>query len=255
MTIVDETQGTSSLPSPSNAVNGVPKRSKKKGPDESHVDRGSLCFGKLTQRMGSEMEVLRPAYNALSNISNLFQEYRSEIEIFERDFDTIKAKDDEIRDRRTAMRLWESTKDEEIGILKGKLQAMSDDRKRFLEDRQEFELVRDRKLQEIIQNERQLEEKEDQLKDMYEQKVKKRKDALKQESREQVTQLKTTNEKLSKEIVDLKADLAGVRQTLANEKNDWSIVRSSISQETRGLREELETLKHEFAIEERPDSF
>ena len=243
------------MANPSNAANGLPKRGKKKGSDESHGSRGPLHFGKLTKRLESEMEAFHPAYNALSNISNLFQEYRSEVDIFERNFDTMKAKDDEIRDLNAAMRLWKSTRDEEVETLKGELESMEEDRKKFQEERQQFETTRDQKVQELEQNEKQLVEKENRLKDWYEQKLKKTRDLLKAETRETTTQLQAANEKMSKEIADLKAELAGAHETIANEKKDWSIVRSALNEENRTFRKEMASLKNEFAIEARPDDF
>ncbi len=243
------------MANPSNAANGLPKRGKKKGLDESHGSRGPLHFGKLTKRLESEMEALHPAYNALSNISNLFQEYRSEVEVFEHNFDTMKAKDDQIRDLNAAMRLWKSTGDEEVETLKGELESMEEDRKKFQEERQQFEKTRDRKMQDLIQNEEKLAEKDNRLKDGYEQKLKKTRDLMKAETHETILQLRAVNEKISKEIADLKAELAGAYKMITDEKKDWSIVRSALNEENRTFRKEMESLKNEFAIEARPDDF
>lgn len=243
------------MANPSNTANVLPKRGKKKGVDESHGSPGPLHFGNLTKGLESEMEAFRPAYNALSNISNLFQEYRSEVEVFERNFGTMKAKDDEIRDLNAAMRVWKSTRDEEVENLKGELKSTEEDRKEFQERKQQFEKTRDQKMQDLIRNEKQLAEKDGRLKDGYEQKLRKTRDLLKAENHETILQLRAANEKINKEITDLKAELAGAHKTITDEKKDWSIVRSALTEENLTFRKEMQSLKNEFAIEDRPDDF
>ena len=241
------------MPNSSNAVNGISKRTKKKRSDES--SQGPLYFGKLIEGLESEIEAFRPAYNALLNISNIFQEYRSEVEVFESNFGSMQAKDEEIRDLNAAMRLWKSTRDEEVEKLKSELDSMAEERESLREEKQEFEKIRDEKTQELQRSQNQLVEKENRLKDGYEKKLKKTKDALKEETRETVTQLQAANEKMTNEIAVLQADLAGAHETITNEKRDWSIVRSALNEENRTLRLELESVKNDFAIEARPDNF
>ena len=252
--IVD--QENSIMPNSSNAVNGIPKRTRKKRSDDSSQgSQGSLNFGKLTESLESEIKVFRPASNALLNISNIFQEFRSEVEVFENNFGTMQAKDEKVRELNTAMRLWKSTRDEEVEKLKSKLNSMADERKMFREEKQEFEKIRDEKTQELQLNQDQLVEKEDRLKDGYEKKLKKAKDLLKEETREMVTNLQAANEKMTKEIAVLQASLAGAHEMITNEKRDWSIVRSALNEENRILRLELESVKNDFAIEAHPDDF
>ncbi|KAL9125625.1 MAG: hypothetical protein Q9217_005192 [Psora testacea] len=236
-----------------NAVNGSSKRSKKKRSDDS--SQGPLYFGKLTEGLESEIDSFRPAYNALLNISNIFQEYRSEVEVFERNFGAMQAKDEEIRDLNAAMRLWKSTRDEEVDKLKSELDSMAEERESFRKEKQQFENIRDEETQKLQRSQNQLVEKESRLKEGYEKKLKKINDALKEETRETVTQLQEAKEKMTKEVTVLQADLAGVQETLANEKKDWSIVRSTLYQENRKIRMELESVKSDFAIEARPDDF
>ena len=234
-------------------MNGVPKRSKKKRSDKS--SQGPFYFGKLTEGLKSEIEAFRPAYDALLNISNIFQQYRSEVKIFESNFGAMQAKDDEIRDLNAAMRLWKSTRDEEVEKLKSELDSMAEERESLREEKQEFEKIRDEKTQELQRSQNQLVEKENRLKDGYEKKLKKAKDALKAETREIVTQLQTANENMTNEIAILQADLTGAHEMITNEKRDWSIVRSALNEENRTFRLELESVKNDFAIEARPDDF
>ncbi|MCJ1273768.1 hypothetical protein MMC21_001561 [Puttea exsequens] len=243
------------MPSPSNAANGLSKRSKRKGSDESHGSQGSLQFGKLTRRLNSEIQALSPAHTALSNISTLFREYRSEVEVFESNFDTMKAKDDQIRDLNTAMRIWKSTSNEEVEKLRSELESMEEGRKRLREEKQQFATTRDSKMQELEQNEKKLVDMEYRLKDGYEQQLKKAKDALKAETRETITQLQAANEKMTREVANLKIELAGAHDTIANERQDWYILRSELKKEKQALCEELESLKSDFAMEARPDDF
>ncbi len=243
------------MANPLNTTNGLPKRGKKKGAEDSHGSRELLHFGRLTKRLESEMEALHPAYSALSNISNLFQEYRLEVEVFERDFGSMKDKDEEIRDLKAAMRLWSSTRDEEVDGLKGELELGKEDRKKLQEERHQFETTRDRKMQELVEKEEKLGEKENGLKEWYNQKLQEATDLLEAETRETITQLEVANEKMSKEIADLKARFAEAHDTMANEKNDWYIVRSTLKADNRSLRKEMASLINEFAIEDRPDNF
>ncbi|KAG8529810.1 uncharacterized protein KY384_005291 [Bacidia gigantensis] len=241
------------MPNSSNPVNGISKRTKKKRSDESSPS--PLYFGKLTEGLESEIEAFRPASNALLNISNIFHEYRSEVEVFESNYGAMQAKDDEIRDLNAAMRLWKSTRDEEVEKLKSELDSMAEKRESLREEKQEFEKIRDEKTGELQRSQNQLAEKENRLKDGYEKKLKKSKDALKEETRETVTQLQAANEKMTNEIAVLQADLAGAHETITNEKRDWSIVRSALNEENRTFRLELECVKNDFAIEARPDDF
>ena len=167
----------------------------------------------------------------------------------------MQAKDREIRDLNAAMRLWKSTRDEEVEKLKSELDAMAEERARFREEKQKFQKLRDEKMQELQQNEDQLAEKENRLKDWYENKIKKTKEALKEETRETVTQLQAANGKMANEIAALKADLAGAQEMMTNEKRDWSIVRSALNAENRTFHLELESIRNDFAIEARPDDF
>ena len=243
------------MTNPLSTANGLPKRGKKKGSEDSHGSREPLHFGKLTKRLESEIEVLNPAYTALTNISNLFQEYRSEVEVFERDFGTMNSKNEEIENLKAAMRVWKSTRDEQVDSLQEELKTMKEERENFQKERHQFETMRDQKTQELVEKEKQLVENENGLKEEYEQRWKKKRDLLKADSRETIAKLQLANQKMSKEIDDLKAQLAGASETNANEKEDWSIVRSKLTEESRSLRKEMESLVNEFAIEDRPDDF
>ena len=132
---------------------------------------------------------------------------------------------------------------------------MAEERRNLRKEKEEFERIRDEKLQELQRNQNQLLEKENRLNHGYEKKLKKAKDALKEETHETITELQAANQKMTDKIAALQADLAGAQEMIVNEKKDWSIVRAALNEENRKFRLELESVKNDFAIEGRPDDF
>ena len=239
----------------SNAANGVPKRSRKKESEESRDSRGPLNFGKLTGHLKPEVQALRRAQDALSNIANHFDEYGSEVEVFESNFEAMQHKDEEIRDLNAAMRLWKSTRDEGFETLKAELQSMKEQHKQFQEESEHFERTRNEEMQKLERKRVQVQKMEGQLKEDNEKKLKKLKDMLREESRETVTQLQTSNKQLSEEVASLGADLKEACKNATNEKGDWLIIRSALDGRIKNLEKELESIKNEFALEARSDDF
>ena len=239
----------------SKAANGVPKRSRKKGSEESQDSLGPFDFGKLTGRLEPEIDKLRRASDAIPAIANIFHEYRSDIEVFESKFEAIQHKDKEIRDLSAAIRGWKSTRDEEVDTLKAELQSMAEQHTRLQEERGQFERIRNEETQELETRWLQVQKMEGQLKEENEKKLKKLKDILREESRETMTQLQASNEGLNKEVASLTADLKEARENAAKEKGDWWIVRSALDGQIKNLHKELESMKNEFALEARSDNF
>lgn len=64
----------------------------------------------------------------------------------------MQAKDEEIRDLHFAIRLWKSTRDEEVEKLKRELASMAEERRSLREEKEKFERTRDDKLQELQRN-------------------------------------------------------------------------------------------------------
>ena len=239
----------------SNATNVAPKRSRKKGSDGSQDFRGPLAFGKLTRHLESELEKLRQASDAIPAIANLFDEYRSDIELFESNFEAMQHKDEEIRDLNVAMRLWKSAGNEEVENLKAQIQSMAEEHARFQKEKREFEKTRNEQTQKLERQLSQIQEMEGRLQDESDKKLKKLKDVLREESRGTVTQLQTSNERLNEEVASLAANLRVAREDAASEKEDWSIVRSALDRKIKNLQKELESTKNEFALEDRSDDF
>ncbi|MCJ1390966.1 hypothetical protein MMC18_003827 [Xylographa bjoerkii] len=243
------------MSSSSNAVNGVTKRGKKKGSDDNQDFREPLYFGKLTGRIGSELDTLGHAQEALSAIVSLFKEYRTEVEVFERNFESMLAKDEEIIELKATVRRTTLVRDEKVEDLQRELESTAEDRILFQKERDDFEKVRTEQIQEFERSQAELKREENRLKEANEKKLKKRKDALEKESRETLTQLQVSNERLTENIVVLKAEFEAYRENSVSEKKDWSIVRSALDRETRTLQSELGSMRNEFALETRPDSF
>ena len=241
------------MPNSSNATNGISKRTKKKRSDEN--SQGTLSFGKLTEDLKSEIEAFRPAQNALLNISNIFQEYGAEIEVVDKNYGTMQAKDETIRDLNSAMRLWKSTRDEEVENLRREIGSMAEERGSLEVEKQKFEKVRDEKAQELQRSQVQLVEKEHRLKEGYEKKLKQARNELKEETRERLTQLEGANGRMTQEITALQVKLATAAETISNERRDWSIVRNTLNEQNRKLELELESVKKDFAVEARSDDF
>ena len=199
------------------------------------------------------MDVLRPASAALLTISNVFQNYRSEIEGYDREVDALKKKDEKIEDLKAALRYTQSDKDEEIASLKERLGSIEDERKRLYEEKIEFELNRETHAQEHQRRKESLEEKDSRLKDGYRDKIKRAKEAIKNETQDRITQLQTTNEELIKKNVALEEKLENAEQTSKSKEEDWNTLRSSYKADNQMLLTDLDSIQKDFLVETHED--
>ena len=199
--------------------------------------------------------MLRPAYNAISNIGNIFQQYRTEVEAFENDFGAVRAKDEEIKQLNAAMRWLQSDNNEKVKELEEKLESSADERESLRVAKKEFETTRDEQTQQLQRKQGEFDEKENQLEDEYKEKIKKAKEALKKDTSDKIAQLKTANKEMAKEIETLKADVVEARETLKNEKEDWSTLRSAHKVEIERLCKELDSFKKDLPVEIYEDDF
>ena len=237
----------------SNAVNGVSKKKKKDRTEES--SRKPLQFGILTERLESETQKFQPASDALHNISSIMHQYRSEIEVFASNFGTLQAKDEEIKELRAMVRLWKSTRDEENDSLKTEIKVMKEDEENFRKEKQTFEQRRNETVQEERRVQAEFAKKEKQLKNDYEKRFEQAKSALREETHDTITQLRAAKGETAKQNAILETRLAQEDSTRKRAEADWLILRNTHDATNKKLGEELESLKRDFAMEERPDEF
>ena len=234
-------------------MNGVSKKKNKDKADGS--SQKPLQFGILTERLDSETQKLQPASDALHNISNIMQQYRSEIEIFTNNFGTLQAKDEEIKHLRAMMGQWKSIRDEENDRLKNEIRVMREDQEKFRLEKQAFEHSRDDNEQKYLRSQGELAKKEKQLKDDHEKRVEGARTALKKENQGTLTRLRAAKDNMTEEISDLKAKLNQEDRSNKRKQADWDIVHDSLDAENRKVAAELESLQCDFAIEDRPNKF
>ncbi|KAI9815306.1 MAG: hypothetical protein M1827_002786 [Pycnora praestabilis] len=240
---------------PSNSINSVAKRNRRKASDGNLSSQQSFQFGKLTASLSPHVVALSRGKDALLKITELFQEYQSEIEIFEKDFGNIQRKDEKIQELQTTVRHMTLAKDNEIEDLEERLQSTAEERTKLEEERTDFEKLQASEKKAVEEKQQQLRDSEGRRKENYRREVEEKKKQLERESCEETEKLRTLNKRLAEDVLTLENNIETAREECVNEKRDYSVLRKSLREDNQKLRSELELIENEFALETRSDDF